>query len=80
MGAFDEATARFYAACTTLALAALHRSGAVYRDLKPENLLLDAAGYLKMADFGFAKQVGAGRTFTICGTPDYQVRPRNLEP
>ena len=31
-------------------------------------------GYIKMADFGFAKKVGAGRTFTICGTPDYQVR------
>lgn len=30
-------------------------------------------GYIKMADFGFAKKVGTGRTFTICGTPDYQV-------
>ena len=39
-----------------------------------ENLLLDGDGYLRVADFGFAKRVGEGRTYTICGTPDYQVR------
>ena len=38
-----------------------------------ENLLLDGDGYLRVADFGFAKRVGEGRTYTICGTPDYQV-------
>ena len=39
-------------------------------------LYLHAQGYLKMADFGFAKYIGEDKTFTICGTPDYQVRGR----
>ncbi|GLC48322.1 hypothetical protein PLESTB_000083500 [Pleodorina starrii] len=71
-GAFDEPTAMFYAANVLLALEFLHNKGIVYRDLKPENLLLDTQGYIKMADFGFAKYIGSERTFTICGTPDYQ--------
>jgi cGMP-dependent protein kinase len=40
--------------------------------LKPENLLIDTAGYVKMADFGFAKKLPAGqKTNTLCGTPEY---------
>ena len=41
------------------------------RSCQPENLLLDGDGYLKITDFGFAKDIGDGRTWTLCGTPDY---------
>jgi len=67
---FDEATSRFYAACVVEAFAYMHSLSIVYRDLKPENLVLDSRGFLKIADFGFAKEI-SGKTHTLCGTPDY---------
>ena len=62
--------AKFYAAEVTLALEYLHSHQIIYRDLKPENLLLDRHGHLKITDFGFAKEV-PDITWTLCGTPDY---------
>lgn len=41
-----------------------------YRDLKPENLLIDRHGHVKITDFGFAKVV-KDKTMTLCGTPEY---------
>merc|ERR1719476_949264 len=60
----------FYSACVLKGLEHLHERCIIYRDMKPENLLLDAKGYCKIADFGLAKFV-LGKTFTTCGTPDY---------
>ena len=70
-GKFPEDWCRFYAACVVLALEHMHSQGIVYRDLKPENLLLDRDGYIKVVDYGFAKKVSKEKTYTVCGTPDY---------
>jgi len=69
-GRFPNETSRFYAAQITSVFEYLHSLMVLYRDLKPENLLLDKIGHCKVTDFGFAKKVEY-RTWTLCGTPEY---------
>lgn len=70
-GKLSEQSARFYAAAVVYAFATLHAKKIAYRDLKPENLVMDNNGYIKLVDFGLAKQLLSGKTWTLCGTPDY---------
>ncbi|KAA8497780.1 Serine/threonine-protein kinase AtPK2/AtPK19 [Porphyridium purpureum] len=71
----SEPQVRRLAAEIIEALAYVHGKGAVYRDLKLENVLLDANGHVQLADFGLAKlldeNAGQGRTRSICGTLEY---------
>lgn len=69
-GRFDHTAAKFYASQIILVFEYMHLSDYIYRDLKPENLLLDKLGYFKITDFGFAKKV-TFKTYTLCGTPEY---------
>lgn len=65
-----DAQAKFYGAGVILALEHMHLKNVAYRDMKPENCLIDRQGYTKLVDFGFAKII-VGKAFTLCGTPEY---------
>ena len=76
---FDEHTAKFYAAEIVLALEYLHNMDIVYRDLKPENVLMNEDGHICLTDFGTSKILKEGeKTYSLVGTPEY-CAPEMLE-
>jgi serine/threonine protein kinase len=77
---FSEERTRFYCAEIVLGLEYLHSENVIYRDLKPENLLLTQEGHICLTDFGIAKEglSDNDRTDTFCGTPEY-LAPEILE-
>lgn len=74
---FDRLTedmARFYLAETVLAIDSLHKLGYVHRDIKPDNILLDVNGHIRLADFGSCLKMlpdGTVQSNVAVGTPDY---------
>ncbi|CAL8467781.1 g7319 [Coccomyxa elongata] len=71
-GPLKEDHARFYTASVVCGLEYMQERNLMWRDLKPENLLIETTGYVKMADFGFAKRLPQGqKSNTLCGTPEY---------
>ncbi|XP_069038125.1 citron rho-interacting kinase isoform X3 [Lepisosteus oculatus] len=71
---FDEATAQFFLAELVLAIHSVHQMGYVHRDVRPENVLLDRTGHIKLADFGSAARLTATKTVSSklpLGTPDF---------
>ena len=69
---FKEDKVKFYAAIIGLSLDYLHNHGIIYRDIKPENILIEEDGYLKLIDFGMAKMLeGDEKATSFCGTPEY---------
>jgi len=74
LGKFPEPRACFYTAEIILALSYVHELDIIYRDLKPENVLLDARGHIKLTDFGLSKEgisSSSSGAYSFCGTPEY---------
>ncbi len=70
---FKNEKTRFYLTEIILAIDFLHKNKMMYRDLKPENVLIDSKGHIKITDFGLSKILNKDKqkTYTICGTPQY---------
>ena len=72
-GSLSEEAAKFYFAEILLGLEYMHKLGIIYRDMKPENVLIDIDGHIKLADFGLSKQDMGGDALanSFCGSPEY---------
>jgi len=74
LGKFKESRSRFYAAEIILAISYVHTLDIIYRDLKPENVLLDGTGHIRLTDFGLSKEgisSSSSGANSFCGTPEY---------
>jgi protein kinase A len=69
---FDPILYKFYTVEIACALRHLHDLNIMYRDIKPENILINRSGHIRLCDFGFSKVLDTeDRTYTLCGTPEF---------
>ncbi|XP_078344292.1 serine/threonine-protein kinase MRCK alpha-like isoform X3 [Oculina patagonica] len=76
-----EEMAKFYLAEVVLAVNSIHKMDYVHRDVKPDNVLLDVSGHIRLADFGSCSKLGKNgtvRSSVAVGTPDY-ISPEILQ-
>lgn len=72
IGLLSTYDSQFYIGSMILAIEYLHSRNIIYRDLKPENVMVNQKGIMQLIDMGTARMLkGVGRTFTIIGTPHY---------
>ena len=68
---FSEEQTRFFICCIIIALEYIHSNNVIHRDIKPENLVLDENGYVRLTDFGIAKENKPDNKSETSGTPGY---------
>ena len=68
---FAESEAKFFVACLLVSLHYLHGNGVIHRDVKPENLVMDSSGYLRLTDLGISNRWRENNANDTSGTPGY---------